>query len=120
MAGILILEDEADLRELYRLSLEAAGHEILASTGDPEEPLRLPAGGRVPDLVILDERLGSSSGTAYLDRFRSAFPGARILLVSADPEAVRHALRSGVDEATRKPVTLRRLVENVDALLHRH
>lgn len=112
------MEDEADLRELYRLSLEAAGHRILGSTENPEEPLGDPD-LCAPDLVILDERLGIRYGTDYLSRYRSAFPAARILLVTADPDAVRGALRRGFDDATRKPVTLRRLVADVGALLER-
>jgi DNA-binding response OmpR family regulator len=117
MAAILIVEDEADLRELYRLALEAAGHVILGCTENPEEPLRSDPSPRAPDLVILDERLGSRSGSEYLARFRAAFPGARMLLVTADPEAIQGALRRGFDIAARKPITLCSLVEEVDTLL---
>ena len=117
MAAILIVEDEADLRELYRLALESAGHVILGCTENPEDPLRAGRPPQAPDLVILDERLGQRSGTNYLARFRAAFPRARMVLVTADPEAVQSALRQGFDVAARKPVTLRRLVEEVGVLL---
>jgi hypothetical protein len=40
-----------------------------------------------------------------------------MVLVTADPEAVQSALRQGFDVAARKPVTLRRLVEEVGVLL---
>ncbi len=74
MARILIVEDEADIGELYRLALEAAGHAVVGVYADPGTPLnergRLPA----PDLVILDERLGIHSGSEYLSKYRQAFP----------------------------------------------
>jgi DNA-binding response OmpR family regulator len=117
MAKILIVEDEPDIGELYRLSLEAAGHSIVAIYEDPAEPLKdvltLPA----PDLVIMDERMGVHTGSEYLTKYRVAFRNARILLVSADLDSVKEALARGFDKAKRKPITLRHLVENIADML---
>jgi DNA-binding response OmpR family regulator len=119
MANILIVEDEDDIAELYRIFLESAGHTIVGVFGDPAVALDGAARRGTPDLVILDERLGSRSGSAYLASFRAAFAGARVLLVSADPDAVRNAEHAGFDEGKRKPVTLQHLIENIDGLLSR-
>jgi DNA-binding response OmpR family regulator len=117
MAKILIVEDESDIGELYRLSLETAGHSIVGIYEDPVGPLRdaftLPA----PDLVIMDERLGVHSGSEFLSKYRLAFRNARILLVSADLETVKEGVARGFDKARRKPITLRHLVENIADLL---
>ena len=117
MARILIVEDEGDIAELYRLFLQTEGHTVVGVYSDPNEALEEASRRAAPDLVILDERLGARSGSAYLPDFRAAFRGSKVLLVSADPDAVREAERTGFDEGKRKPVGLRHLLENIAGLL---
>jgi len=117
MARILVIEDNVDLAEIYRLSLEAAGHEVMGVFDEPDLALARSDPGAPADLVILDERLGSRSGSAYVELLRKIFPSAGFLLVSADPDAVEAAPRRGFDEAKRKPVTLKHMVENIRGLL---
>lgn len=119
MPGILIVEDEPDLAEVYRLTLEGAGYTILGIYGDPAPALEAGEKFGTPDIIILDERLGLKSGTEQLTRFRDAFPGSRIVLISADPDAVQAAEDIGFDEGKCKPVTMRRLLDNFAGLLKR-
>ena len=115
MARILIVEDEVDQAELFRMALEGGGYEVVGAGAD------LPPAGRPArepvDLVILDERLGAQSGTALIPRIRFQFPSARILILSADPDAVEDALARGADAGRIKPVPLSQLVTLVGALL---
>ncbi|MBV8881710.1 MAG: response regulator, partial [Planctomycetaceae bacterium] len=71
------------------------------------------------DLILLDERLGSLSGTRYLAQIRRAFPRARVFIVSADPDALERGLSDGADGVARKPVPLQRLVETIETVLAR-
>ena len=73
MANILIVEDEGDIAELYRLFLQSEGHTVVGVYADPNEALGEAGRRAAPDLVILDERLGGRSGSAYLPDFRAAF-----------------------------------------------
>jgi DNA-binding response OmpR family regulator len=116
MARILILEDESDLGELYRIVLGDLGHDVYGPFADPREPLWHAQGGQI-DLILLDERLGLLSGSAYIERFRSAFPSAKIALVSADPDAVDLGLGRGADSVLKKPVPIARLLEVIESLL---
>jgi DNA-binding response OmpR family regulator len=119
MPGILIVEDEPDLAEVYRLTLEGAGYTILGIYADPAPALEDRAKIGTPDIIILDERLGLKSGTEELSRFRDAYRGARIVLISADPDAVRLAEALGFDEGKCKPVPMLRLLANFAGLLQR-
>jgi two-component system, NarL family, nitrate/nitrite response regulator NarL len=119
MARILIVEDETDIAQLYCIVLEDRGHYVLGPYSDPREPIeRAKELGELPiDMIILDERLGRLSGTAYLSVYRQSFPGAKIVLVSADPDAVAAGRSNGADSVLKKPVPLALLLEHVSQLL---
>ena len=120
MAKILILEDEADLGELYRIVLGDLGHTVVGPFADPRDPLGEAREHRLErpiDLVLLDERLGLLSGSTYIEEFRSVFPCAKIALVSADPEAIEQGQEKGADLVLKKPVPLARLLECIASLL---
>lgn len=110
MARIVVVEDEADQAELYRMALEGAGHEVV--TLDDFQGVA----GSV-QLVILDERLGGRSGSALIPRIRKDHPGVRILILTADPDVAEHAVEKGADEGRMKPVRLSQLVSGVEKLL---
>lgn len=122
MARILIFEDEADIADLYRLELEDRGHEVLGIHTDPNEVLQ-PRDGLLllqnPDMILLDERLGSLSGVKYLKKLRKLFPAARVIVVSADPDALERGLNNGADGVAKKPLLLKRLAQDIEAVLAR-
>ena len=112
MARIVVIEDEADQAELYRMALEAAGHEVVLL-----DDVKSVAGDI--RLVILDERLGGRSGSALIPEIRGAWPAARILILTADPDVAEAAVEKGADEGRMKPLRLAQLVAGVEALLAR-
>ncbi|HVR86584.1 MAG TPA: response regulator [Planctomycetota bacterium] len=120
MANILIFEDEPDIAELYRLELEDRGHRVLGIHADPNDVLE-PADGLQlvlsPDVILLDDRLGSLSGVKFLKKLRRVFPGARILMVSADPDALDRALSGGAHGIAKKPLLLKRLAREIESML---
>lgn len=122
MAQILIFEDETDIAELYRLELEDRGHEVLGIYADPDDVLEPRDDLHLvhrPDLILLDERLGALSGMKFLWKFRRAFPSARILMASADPDALEWGLKNGADAVAAKPFPLGRLSQSVESMLSR-
>jgi DNA-binding response OmpR family regulator len=114
MTRVLIIEDEIDQAELYRMALEGAGHQVVGIADDLSE--RGLKSGAPPELVILDERLGRRSGSALIPRLRGAFPGIRILILTADPDVVERASELGADRARLKPLPLAQLVAEVKGL----
>ena len=112
MARIVVIEDDPDQAELYRMALEGAGHEVVLL-----DDVRDVAGE--VHAVILDERLGGRSGSALIPRIRGNWPSARILILTADPDVAESAVEKGADEGRMKPLRLSQLVAGVDALLRR-
>ena len=120
-ATILIVEDEADLRELVRYNLEAEGFRVsMAESGD-EAVERIRDG--VPDLILLDWMLPGLSGIELCRRWRSREETARtpIIMITArgeDEERVR-GLATGADDYVVKPFSMPELQARIGALLRR-
>jgi two-component system phosphate regulon response regulator PhoB len=120
-ATILIVEDEADLRELVRYNLEAEGFRVsMAESGD-EAVERIRDG--VPDLIQLDWMLPGLSGIELCRRWRSREETARtpIIMITArgeEEERVR-GLATGADDYVVKPFSMPELVARIQALLRR-
>jgi len=76
---VLIADDQEMAREAVRGFLTAAGHEVVAATGDPLEAL---VGTRElkPDTVVLDLGTSTLHGATTLRLLHSLAPGVRIVV----------------------------------------
>ena len=118
---ILVVEDEADIRELVRVSLEAEGFSVLeAADGDLGASL---VRRERPAAVILDLMLPRMSGLDLCKRIRSNPETARtpvIMLTARTAEADKVVgLEMGADDYVTKPFSPRELAARVKAVLRR-
>ena len=86
---VLVVDDEADLRTLVRLTLEFDDASmVVATAGNPTEALAA-AEETSPDLVILDQLLGGPvTGLQVAEQLRTAHPSARVIIFSAAQDVV--------------------------------
>jgi DNA-binding NtrC family response regulator len=102
---ILIIDDEPNLRLMFRTTLESAGYRVAeaASAAQGLEQLR-----RSPaDLVLLDLQMPGLGGMEMLKQLRKARDPVPVVIITADgniPDAVS-AMRLGAIDFLRKPVT---------------
>lgn len=77
MALILIVEDEAPLREAYETILSTHGHDV-ETAADGEVALKLLASnkGKVPAVILLDMKLPRVTGIEFLRRLPEEAPDA--------------------------------------------
>lgn len=120
-ATILIIEDDAAIRELLAVNLDAAGHRIVEA-GSAEEAEDLIA-HNLPDLILLDWMLPGRSGPQFAQRIRA---GERtkdvpiIMLTARTDEQDRiTGLEIGADDYIVKPFSPRELVARIKAVLRR-
>jgi FixJ family two-component response regulator len=103
---LLIIDDEPHIRQMMRLTLEAAGYEIdEAPTG--EDGLDQFGDGSVYAAVLLDQKMPGLDGLETLKRLRERSPGARVVMVTAfaSIELAVDAMKLGASDFVRKPMT---------------
>ncbi|PWK31264.1 PAS domain S-box-containing protein [Cupriavidus plantarum] len=114
-AQMLVVDDNADLREYMRRLLEGAGHAVrLASDGN--EALAL-ARAQAPDLIVSDVMMPGMDGVELVRVLRDdpALRDTPVLLLSAraGEEARVSGLESGADDYLIKPFSARELLARV-------
>jgi DNA-binding response OmpR family regulator len=119
MPTVLIVDDEPNVVELVRITLEDDRVNVLAATSGVEA-LELAAEAH-PDLVLLDVNLPDLSGLEVCRRLRGepSFAGGRIVMLTAaaQREDVSRGLAAGADEYLTKPFSPVRLLGLVEALV---
>ena len=117
---ILIIDDEPNLRLMFRTALEAGGYRV-AEAADGAQGLRQVA--KPPaDLVLLDLQMPGPAGIEVLKQLRDAGNPVPVVVVTAHgsiPDAVA-AMRLGAADFLSKPVTPEALRKVVAEVLERH
>jgi len=111
-AEILVVDDEADLRELLRFRLGEAGYDVVTAASGSEALSAVAR--RRPTVVLLDWMLPDMPGTEVCRRLRAA-AGTRdlpILMLTARGEEVDRVvgLEIGADDYVVKPFSVRALL----------
>ena len=118
---ILIVEDEADIRELLRFNLECEGFSVLEAA-DGNEGLKL-ARQHMPDLMLLDVMLPGFDGFEVCRRLGAQSETANIpvLMLTARGEEMDRVvgLSLGADDYVVKPFSVRELMLRIRAVLRR-
>jgi len=117
-ATILVVDDEAKIRELVRSYLELEGYSVLEA-GTGEKALESIA-HTSPDLVVLDLMLPDLSGEEVARSIRQVSSLPIIMLTAKASEDNRvTGLQLGADDYLVKPFSPRELVARVEAVLRR-
>jgi two-component system KDP operon response regulator KdpE len=115
---ILLIDDDATLRELLSEHLQTAGYQPLIAENGPTG-LRL-ASETKPDLVVLDLMMPGMDGWTVCERLRSASSVPIILLTAKSEELDKlRGFRLGVDDYVTKPFSFAELTARVHAVLSR-
>lgn len=118
MSKVLLVEDEATLRETLALNLTSEGYEVVTA-GDGLSGLRL-AREQTPDLVILDLMLPELDGLSLTRMLRRDSSVPIIMLTARGTEIDKIAgLETGADDYVVKPFSLGELLARVRANLRR-
>lgn len=120
MKKILIIEDEANIRELVTYNLKANGYETLEAE-DGITGITL-AYKEKPDLILLDIMLPGKDGYEICRELRSEDINIPIIMLTAKSEEVDKVLglEFGADDYIAKPFGIRELLARIKAVLRRY
>jgi two-component system KDP operon response regulator KdpE len=113
---VLVIDDEAQIRRMLRLSLEAHGFHVKEATTS-QEGLQQTSLSR-PDLIILDLNLPDKSGLETLKDLRGWTKTPVIVLSVRNSEQDKiELLDSGADDYLTKPFSMGELLARIRAAL---
>jgi DNA-binding response OmpR family regulator len=113
---VLVVDDDHDLRELIRSSLEIAGFDAF-DAADGREAMGLFV-DRSPDVVVTDIFMPEMDGLELLMKLREFLPRVPVIVISGggqhrDRTSVRAALALGAVELLTKPCDMNDVVAAV-------
>lgn len=115
---VLIIDDEGHIRQMMRLTLEAAGYAV-GEAQDGPEGIKLYGDGSTWDGVVLDQRMPGMDGLETLRRLKAGDPSAHVIMATAyaSIELAVDAMKLGALDFVRKPMTPETLRNAVAAAL---
>ena len=119
MPKLLIVDDEADVREFAKRFFTKRGIDVTTAAGG-REALEIISRER-PDLVLLDVRMEEMTGVEVLKELRGKQDDTKVIIVSGvnDEEIITAAKGCGVRGFVHKPLVLEELEKIVLAELKR-
>jgi DNA-binding response OmpR family regulator len=121
MNRVLVVDDDADIRELVTFKLQQAGYTVQAAS---DGQLGLDAAlANTPDLILLDLMMPKLSGieVCRLLRDNDATADTPVILFTAKAQEadVQRGFSAGADDYIVKPISPRELITRVQAVLAR-
>jgi two-component system phosphate regulon response regulator OmpR len=116
---LIIVDDDARIRELLQRYLQQEGFEVLlAENGERLDRLLQ---RETPDLIVLDLMLPGEDGLSICRRLRTAGDATPIIMLTAKGEDVDRivGLELGADDYLPKPFNPRELLARIHAVLRR-
>ena len=100
MAKILIAEDEPDIRQLIKFTLEFAGHEVIITSNGAEafdSAKEMAQMDQLPDLIIMDVRMPRMTGYEACKKMKEIDKLAPVPVVFLSAKGQDAEVQTGLD-----------------------
>ncbi|TVQ72075.1 MAG: phosphate regulon transcriptional regulatory protein PhoB [Oceanospirillales bacterium] len=118
---VLIVDDEAPIREMIAVALEMAGYDCIEA--ENAQQAHAAVLDHKPDMVLLDWMMPGTSGIDFARRLRRDETTANVpiimLTAKAEEDNKIQGLEAGVDDYITKPFSPRELVARLKTVLRR-
>ena len=116
---ILVVDDEADVRDVIKLQLESRGLNVLEAVDGQNAIDILKSGSNMMNVgvILCDIRMPKVNGVECIQFIREQAPGIPIVVITGypDTELASDLLKKGVKDYLVKPVEKEKLLAVVDA-----
>ncbi|WP_293393356.1 phosphate regulon transcriptional regulator PhoB [Nevskia sp.] len=118
---ILVIEDEASIRDMLRFALERGDFRVSVAQDVPTARLRIAE--ERPDLILLDWMMPGVSGVEYARELKSAaqtkdLPVIMVTARAEEEDKIR-GLNIGCDDYVSKPFSFPELIARINAVMRR-
>jgi DNA-binding response OmpR family regulator len=123
---VLVVDDDADIRELITWKLNQAGYATMVAADGEAGLAAVTAGdaeGRTPDLILVDWMMPKMSGIDVCRALRkdARTAGIPVILLTANAQEadIELGFAVGVDDYIAKPFSPKEMVSRIEAVLTR-
>ena len=121
MAGIMIVEDDRDLREMLKISLLKMKYTVIEASNGKEALLHFKPG--ITDMVITDLIMPDEDGLKVIMKIKEIKPSTKVIAISGGGKAgpgnyLSLARALGADEVFSKPFSVHDLLKKIEELLN--
>jgi CheY-like chemotaxis protein len=115
--SVLIIDDDKELRSIYRVILERQGY-LIYEAANGAEALKFLA-NQTPDIIVIDMLMPMLGGDATMQRIQQmpSLSRTRIVILTAYPRFRESALHFQVDQFLVKPIEPDDLVQAIASSL---
>lgn len=108
--SVVALDDDADFRQYIGHVLEAEGHHV-RTAASAEEFFAICESGPLPDIALLDMKMGRESGESVLEEVRRRWPKLCVVIVTGYPsmDSMRQTFKQDVFDYLAKPFSIAEL-----------
>jgi CheY-like chemotaxis protein len=120
MPGVLLVEDDKELREMLKLSLLRSGYRVMEAENGKDAILHFKP--LVTDLVVTDLIMPEEDGLKVVIKLRELKPSIRIIAISGGGKVgpgsyLNLAKALGADAIFSKPFSINDLISKIELLL---
>lgn len=119
MFKIMVVEDDTELRNLFKKVLEKNGYEVIIAV-DGKDALDKKE-TEYTDLIVTDVMMPNMNGFDFIKALRESFCETPVLMITAKDsfDDMRKGFSVGADDYLKKPVDLNEMLLRISALLRR-
>ncbi len=118
---ILVIDDEAEVREVLRIHLESANYNVIEASDGEEGISMMKTGSNLLQvgMIICDIRMPKVNGIEAIDYLKQNAPSIPIIVVTGYPDAdlAVSLLKKGVRDYMVKPIEKEKLLAKVAEVL---
>ncbi len=118
---VLVVDDEADVRDVIKLHLEGVGYHILEAENGEVAIAKLREGDNMVNvgLILCDIRMPKVNGIECIDFLKREAPGIPVVVVTGypDTEMATSLMKNGVKDYLVKPVEKEKLLSTVSTIV---
>lgn len=115
---IMVVDDEADIRNIIKMHLEEKGYNFLEAEDGEQAIKLLQTGDNLINcgLILCDIRMPKVNGIECIEYFRDQAPGIPIVVITGYPETEMAVdlMKKGVKDYLVKPIEGKKLLEIVN------